>query len=192
VTGLSITEYAVLGLASDGEQSGYDMDRRAQRTIGFFWRPAKSKIYEALPRLERLGLVESRLVRQSGRPDKTLYRLTGRGDELLRAWVAEPVTVTGWQERGVLLLKLFFARDEEAGAVEQHLRRRRDWAVQRLNVLHDIEERAALDDDDGDYYQLLTLQQGIEDVGATLSWAERALDALAARRTARAVGDAHG
>src|SRR5262249_55906403 len=125
------------------------------------------------------------------RPDKTLYRITARGDELLRAWVAEPVMVTGWQERGVLQLKLFCARDEEADAVEQHLRRRRDWAVQRLAVLREVEALAGLDDDDGDFYRLLTLQQGIEDVSATLTWAERALETLAARRAARAVGDAH-
>ena len=52
---LSDTEYAVLGLLTFGERSGYELDKLAGRSIGYFWRPAKSKIYAILPRLEKVA-----------------------------------------------------------------------------------------------------------------------------------------
>jgi PadR family transcriptional regulator AphA len=181
-TALSTTEYAVLGLASQGELSGYDMDRRAQRSIALFWRPAKSKIYAALPGLEREGLVTSRVVRQVGRPDKTLYRITSRGDEVLRQWIVEPGSAGG-AGRDTLLLKVFFARDEEAAAVEAMIRGRRERAVERLALLEEIEQRALRDPDDDDFYKILTLMHGLEDVRSTIAWADRALAALEQRWT---------
>jgi PadR family transcriptional regulator AphA len=56
VSGLSDTEYAVLGLLTFGARSGYELDKLARRSIGYFWRPAKSKIYAILPRLVERGL----------------------------------------------------------------------------------------------------------------------------------------
>ena len=69
---LTPTEYAVLGLLTSGEQSGYDLQKYAERSVGYFWTPAKSRIYATLPRLVDEGLVLSRGVVQSGRPNKQL------------------------------------------------------------------------------------------------------------------------
>src|SRR4051794_27802576 len=38
---VTATEVAVLGLLADGERSGYDLLREAERSVGFFWTPAK-------------------------------------------------------------------------------------------------------------------------------------------------------
>ena len=53
---LSLTEYAVLGLLTFGPASGYELDGLAGRSLVYFWRPAKSKIYAVLPRLVEQGL----------------------------------------------------------------------------------------------------------------------------------------
>jgi DNA-binding PadR family transcriptional regulator len=90
---LSITESAVLGLLTFGERSGYELDALAKQTIGFFWRPAKSKIYVVLPRLVDRGLASASTIAQEKRPDKTVYRITARGKHELRAGTSAPPAV---------------------------------------------------------------------------------------------------
>jgi DNA-binding PadR family transcriptional regulator len=42
---LPVTSYAVLGLLTYGERSGYDLTKLVEQSIGFFFTPAKSQIY---------------------------------------------------------------------------------------------------------------------------------------------------
>jgi DNA-binding PadR family transcriptional regulator len=77
----TLTECAVLGLLTRGERSGYDLLKTIERSVGFFWTPAKSQLYALLPKLVERGLLNARRVEQDKRPAKTLYRITpaGRG-----------------------------------------------------------------------------------------------------------------
>ena len=57
--GATRTELAVLGLlAWSGEASGYELHKRAVRSVGFIWAPARSQLYAVLKRLEADGLIE--------------------------------------------------------------------------------------------------------------------------------------
>ena len=82
--------YAVLGLLSREELSGYDLKRWMERPLGYFWSARHSQIYPELARLEEDGFVTHRVVEQSGRPDKKVYRITAEGREALKEWVIEP------------------------------------------------------------------------------------------------------
>src|SRR5215213_3766635 len=82
--------YAVLGLLSREELSGYDLKRWMERPLGYFWSARHSQIYPELARLEGEGLVTHTLVEQSGKPDKKVYRITAGGLEALKEWVVEP------------------------------------------------------------------------------------------------------
>src|SRR5258706_467188 len=85
---LTTTEAAVLALlAIEGENSGYDLAKLAQKSIAHIWSPARSGLYAVLPRLERAGLARSRAVRQSARPDKRLYAIAPPGRRSLDAWL---------------------------------------------------------------------------------------------------------
>ncbi|HWQ02758.1 MAG TPA: PadR family transcriptional regulator, partial [Gaiellaceae bacterium] len=61
------TEVAVLGLLTGGEQSGYDLLRSAERSVGFFWTPAKTQLYAILKKLVDHGYATARHVRQTDR-----------------------------------------------------------------------------------------------------------------------------
>ena len=61
---VTATEVAVLGLLAEGERSGYDLLREAERSVGFFWTPAKTQLYAVLRKLVENGFATSRLVRQ--------------------------------------------------------------------------------------------------------------------------------
>jgi PadR family transcriptional regulator, regulatory protein AphA len=167
---LTTTEYAVLGLLSDGERSGYDLARAAARTIGHTWVPSRSQIYRVLPRLVRSGLAESREVEQQGLPDKALYRITDRGIDMLRAWVerVEEEPAGGISE---FFLKLFFAGVAPPEAAHAQLDTYRELVERRLGELEEMERNLA---PDGSVYDQIALRHGIIRARATLGWADEA------------------
>ncbi len=180
MTPLSLSEYAVLGLLADGPLSGYDLHKRAERTIGYFWRPAKSKIYELLPRLSDRGLVTSRHVPQERRPDKQVHDLTPLGRETLREWLEShdlPKTVA----RNPLLLKLFFGGHGDTTALIDLIADLKVRAERQLAELREIERDV---DPDHDVFAYLTLLHGIEDAESTARWCGVALTVLARKSAA--------
>ncbi len=86
---LTATEAALLGLLRKGPMSGYDLRKDVERSVGYFWAPAKTQIYATLPRLVESGHATQQKVVQSARPNKTIYELTESGREALREWVEE-------------------------------------------------------------------------------------------------------
>src|SRR4051794_18556849 len=117
---ISVTEAALLGLLTRGEMSGYDLQRTAERSGGFFWAPAKSRVYAVLPQLVERGFATSREVVQEHRPNKQLYRITPEGRAALQAWLEVPPGVE--PERNPLLLKIFFGDLLEPEVLVSHVR----------------------------------------------------------------------
>jgi PadR family transcriptional regulator, regulatory protein AphA len=165
---LTATEYAVLGLLTRGEKSGYDLRKAAEGSVGYFWTPAKSRIYAILPRLVDAGLVRRRDVAQSGRPDKQLYRLTARGEEALRRWVAEG-DLEAETSRNTLLVKVFFGDLAEPEQILAQIRQRRREMEQLKAELEAIETRGR-----DDLYPHLTRLYGLEYAKAIIRWAKAA------------------
>jgi PadR family transcriptional regulator AphA len=176
-----MTEYAVLGLLTFGPASGYELDQLAGRSLVYFWRPAKSKIYAVLPRLVEQGLATSRQLVQDGRPDKQEYKLTPAGQRALRGWLDDEALPPAVQRSG-LLLKLFFGAEADEAKIRRTLEDWRDRANTQLAGLQEIEKRV---DPDEDFFPYLTLLHGIEDAESTVRWATDALQRLARRSSKR-------
>jgi DNA-binding PadR family transcriptional regulator len=83
--------YAILGLLSREDLSGYDLTRRMKGQVGYFWSARHSQIYPELARLEGGGYVTHSVVEQKERPDKKVYEITDAGLAALREWVAMPL-----------------------------------------------------------------------------------------------------
>ena len=167
----------MLGLLSSGEQSGYDLKKRADSSVGYFWTPAKSRIYAILPRLVDAGLVRRRDVQQQRRPDKQLYRLTPEGRRALVEWL-ENGPLEPDPERHLLLLKLFFGDLAGPEALIEQVRERR-LEVERFRAeLEEIDARpprAARDD----LFPRLTRMYGLAWADAIIAWAKAAEKELA-------------
>ncbi len=183
---LSYTEYAVLGLLTFGQRSAYDLDTLAKRTIGFFWRPARSKIYRVLPRLVEHGFVSAAPVAQVKLPDKTVYRITRLGRRALREWLSSPDVIVAPTRHG-LLLKLFFGAHGELDGLVALVERHKQRAEEQLAALERIETEIDPERDDADFFPYLTLLHGLEDARSTIVWAEDVLRLLV-RRSARSAG----
>ena len=66
---LTTTEAALVGLLRKGPMSGYDLRKDVERSVGYFWAPAKTQIYATLPKLVEAGSPRRR--RSSRRPGPT-------------------------------------------------------------------------------------------------------------------------
>ena len=177
---LTLTEAAVLSLLLvEGEQSGYDLLKLAEKSVGHVWAPAKSQLYATLRRLTGAGLAVGRQVAQPGRPDKQLYRITPEGIQALDRWLAtvEPQA----EERA--WLRMFQGGLMPLETLVAHVEQYRADTAARLQLYRDIEptntRRAH------DYFHYLMLRHGITRAEATLRWADEVLEELRTSPDAR-------
>lgn len=166
---ISGTEAALLALLTRGEMSGYDLQRAAESAPGL-WLPGKSRIYAVLPRLVERGYATSREVRQSGRPNKQLYRITRAGRAVVQEWLEEPPVFE--PERAPVLLKLYFGDLLEPETLRAHLLHIRAEATERKRRL---EARPA----GGNVFAELAHRHTLEWLKALIRWAGTAERELA-------------
>ncbi len=106
---LSYTSYIVLSLIeAAGEATPYDLKRAVALGLGNFWSVPHAQVYAEPERLAGGGYLSER--REQGGRRRRYYRLTERGREALRAWLAEP-TADMAELRDPGILKLFFGGD---------------------------------------------------------------------------------
>jgi DNA-binding PadR family transcriptional regulator len=171
---LTTTEAAVLALlAIEGERSGYDLSKLAQKSIGHVWSPARSGLYAVLPRLERAGLAGSRVVAQSNRPDKRLYAITRAGKRSLGAWL-ETVEPGATEE---FYLKLFVGGLTTTDVLVEQVAQFRADSEARLATYQEVEPTNT--DTGHDWFHRHLLRLGIASAELELRWADSVLRALA-------------
>jgi DNA-binding PadR family transcriptional regulator len=83
-------EHALLVALCERPDSGLELARRFERSIGFFWHATHQQIYRVLARMDADGWVEVEQVAQTGRPDKKVYAVSPAGRAALAEWLARP------------------------------------------------------------------------------------------------------
>jgi DNA-binding PadR family transcriptional regulator len=169
---ISGTEAAILGLLTRGEMSGYDLQRAAEAAGGFFWAPTKSRIYAVLPQLVDRGFATSREVRQTGRPNKQLYKITKAGRSAVQAWLEEPPSFE--PERAPVLLKLYFGNLVAPETLRDHVRHIKEQATTHKKRLEAHPDRH-------DAYAELAYTHTIEWLKSLIRWASATERELAQR-----------
>jgi DNA-binding PadR family transcriptional regulator len=87
--------HAILVSLCEQAGSGYELARRFDRSIGYFWAATHQQIYRTLRTMENDGWVHVDVVEQQVRPDKKVYRVTDPGRAELSRWIAEPLQGRG-------------------------------------------------------------------------------------------------
>jgi DNA-binding PadR family transcriptional regulator len=171
--------HAILTVLNDGACSGYDLAKRFDGSVGFFWNASHQQIYRELTKLEESGYIKPTVIHQDNRPDKKNYLVTPAGQDYLRSWIAEPSMAA--YPKDELLVKLFAGdlvdRDVILAELEQHRVQHQD----RLNIYHSIEQQIFPYPDRLDRahrYQYLTLRQGIRLETAWLDWYAEAIESI--------------
>ena len=88
ITGvLTPTSYAVLGLLAIQPWTTYELAKQMDRTLNRFWPRARSKLYEEPKKLVAEGLAVAETGAHGRRP-RTVYSITPKGRQALRAWLS--------------------------------------------------------------------------------------------------------
>ena len=131
-SGLSLGEYAVLGVLRAGSMHGYEVTRHfgPERDLALVLPLEMSAIYAMLKDLQEQGLLEGRREVVGLRPPRTVFQLTAEAEALFLDWLVEPVNRLR-EVRSTLLVKLFFCRSLSVALTRQLLDATN---IDRLNV----------------------------------------------------------
>ncbi|MFC7677227.1 PadR family transcriptional regulator [Mycolicibacterium sp. GCM10028919] len=106
---LAATSWAILAILSyEDELSGYDIKKvTGWSTRYFYWSPSFSQIYTELKKLEKLGMLTSRLDHDNGARSRRLYKITASGLEAVTRWANDTPAEPPMLKHGVLLRVAF-------------------------------------------------------------------------------------
>ncbi|MER7911680.1 PadR family transcriptional regulator [Streptomyces sp. NPDC096068] len=123
-------DHAILVSLLEKPGSGYELARRFERSIGYFWTATHQQIYRVLKRMESDGWIDVRDVPQQGRPDKKEYSVAGPGRDALSAWLHEPIEPES--VRHDLAVKIRGAAFDDPAALIAEVERHRTAHTDRL------------------------------------------------------------
>lgn len=159
--------YVILGLLNHEPLTGYEIKKRIDRSLKFFWSGSFGSIYPALDALEADGCVEKE-EEKSGR-GKIVYSITEKGRTLLREWLMKPAEKD--ELRYETLLKLFFGAELGREGILVHIRKFEDKIRKELMVLEEYTSNLEkLQGEEEHKYYLLTVKFGVETYRAYLGW----------------------
>ncbi len=168
----------ILGLLSHEELTGYEIKKRIDTTLKFFWSASYGSIYPALNDLVNRGFATKREDTNSKR-NKLIYTITENGRDYLKKWLSLPIEKD--ELRYETLLKLFFGNEkgEEQAlihieAFEKKIERELPYLLQAETVLN-----KCLNENTTHKYYLLTVEFGIKTYQTYLEWCKEAKKLLA-------------
>ena len=174
-------DMVILGLLSHEDLTGYDIKKRIDGAISFFWKGSFGNIYPALRDMQAQGMLIKRNTSTGGR-EKFIYHLTERGKAVLKDWLAEESARN--ELKYETLLKLFFGsaggRSVSVHTIEV-FEREIEKDLKMLKRYCEILKKAQ-DDEDHIYYYL-TASFGVETYEAYLRWCAAAKKKLRNKET---------
>src|SRR3954464_14255915 len=123
-------EHAILVSLLEKPGSGYELARRFDRSIGYFWAATHQQIYRILKRMENDGWIDAREVAQQSRPDKKEYSVAAPGRAALSRWLHEPIEPES--VRHELAVKIRGAAFDDPAALLDEVERHRRAHADRL------------------------------------------------------------
>lgn len=169
-------DYVILGLLSHEPLTGYEIKKRLNTSLRFFWGGSYGSIYPTLNELEKNGKVTKKGTRSNGR-EKITYSLTEKGTSYLIEWLNDPVEKD--ELRYETLLKLFFGSENGFDGARDHIARFAENARSELKILRMFADNLlnCLDEDTHKYYYL-TVTFGIRTYESYLKWCKEAIDLI--------------
>ncbi|MDK1476098.1 PadR family transcriptional regulator [Streptomyces sp. 549] len=175
-------EHAILVSLLEQPGSGYELARRFDRSIGYFWTATHQQIYRVLKRMEADGLIDVREVPQESRPDKKVYSVAAAGRATLTDWLHAPVEPESVRhDLAVKVRGAAFDDPAELHRLVAEVRRHHAAHAARLARYLTGERRdfpAGQDLTAGEQLQHVVLRGGIEYERMTLAWLDDVLATL--------------
>ena len=165
-------DQVLLGLLSHEPLTGYDIKKRLDTTLHFFWGGSYGSIYPTLSDLEKNKKITKKNIIENGR-NKIVYNITNKGKICLQKWLNNPVEKD--EIRYETLLKLFIGNGAGFDTAMKHIERFEEKCNQELEVLklYKTDLLNFLGEDDHKYYYL-TVLFGITTYESYIKWCKEA------------------
>jgi DNA-binding PadR family transcriptional regulator len=163
-------QHVILALLESGPSHGWQMKVQIEAALGpEYGGLNKGYIYEVIHKMERDGLVTSRVEPQEGmRPDRSVLEVTDTGLEQLTVWLAEPVRRSaGFRDEFVQKVLAASLRGEDA--VRQVCRVQRRMLLSEAKALQTLRRER-----EGDAGASFTIEVAILRTNAELECVEAA------------------
>ncbi len=132
-------DHALLVSLLEKPSSGYELARRFDRSIGYFWHATHQQIYKVLARMEESAWVTARIESGESAPDRKLFSVSEAGRAELGRWLTEPSDPEG--VRDTLMVKLRAAAFDDPARLLPELEHHRATHANRLTAYRVIEAR---------------------------------------------------
>lgn len=131
--------HALMTSLLEKSSSGYELARRFDKSIGFFWRATHQQIYRELARMEKAGWIASEAAPDGGRTRKRIYRVLAAGRQELKRWAREPAPLVDMRDELMVRLRA----DAVIGplGMDAEIRRRMTLHSDKLAAYRAIENR---------------------------------------------------
>lgn len=168
--------HAVLTSLIEKSSSGYELARRFDKSIGYFWHATHQQIYRELARMEAAGWIASSSAPDAGKTRKREYRVLAPGRAELARWASEACAPMDLRDE--LMVKL--RADAALGEIDlcDELRRRIALHHEKLAHYRQIEQRdfpAARTPSRLERIHHMILKKGILYEEASMAWSEEML-----------------
>lgn len=165
-------DMVILGLLFHEDLTGYDIKKRIDGAISFFWKGSFGNIYPTLKDMQTQALIKSSDTSVGGR-EKIIYRITEKGKEALKRWLKEDQAVN--ELRYETLLKLFFSGADSRENALHNIGIFEDRIKSDLKLLKLYSENLKNDLKSEDHlYYYLTVTFGIDSYETYLKWCNKA------------------
>jgi DNA-binding PadR family transcriptional regulator len=161
----------ILGLLSHEDLTGYEIKKRIDTALKFFWSASFGSIYPTLKDLVANGFAIKSNTGESNK-NKIIYTITEQGRRHLKNWLETPVEKD--ELRYETLLKIFFADSADEKTAADHIKRFETKILAGLSYLNSaVKNLESISDGDRTHlYYLLTAKFGVKVYEAYLQWCD--------------------
>ncbi len=162
-------DFVVLGLLNHEPLTGYELKKRIDKSLSFFWSASFGSIYPTLSTLEKDNKIVRLNSEKQGR-EKIVYSITDIGRKSLKTWLQLPAERD--ELRYETLLKLFFGDCADVPTTLNHIiafeKKTKSGLEYLRNAVKTLEK--IKDDEAAHQYYLLTAKFGVKTFEAYLEW----------------------
>lgn len=166
--------YAVLGMLHYGDMTGYEIRKRLQEIVGYFWQEASASVYPALKALEKDKLIEANREIQETGPLRIRYKISKKGREIFKLWINQEPTPTAI--RNEFALKLVFGNLTDQAYILKYIQKEAEATKTLMQNLEVIIK--TLPKEENSLMWNLVADYGYTLAKASTDWCERASKAI--------------
>lgn len=174
-------DLVILGLLSHEDLTGYDIKKRIDGSISFFWKGSFGSIYPALNEMEKSGLVKKKEAKKSSGREKIMYHITAAGRKVLADWLKDEQASNDLKYE--TLLKIYFGGSEDKAVTISNIEAFEKQIKENLELLKLYKENLeSVLDEEGHINYYLTVTFGIDTYEAYLKWCTKAKKLIRGKR----------